>query len=226
MKIINTNHVNIINLIIEKLEIGDLILSSKYKNKSYYISPSPVKHISVYYGSNLRNRLEQMKLKVISDSQESQRLFDHHVFIKKKLLENIDIYIPQVNNDDHYIIEIQMNKFNIKEVKQFLQNKDEIVTYKPLIKHPITFANFYLYFIGNEYSVFYQRGKRYCFESVISLLAIMNDFINNEGGFMRIIYIRNFSILDNRLHFNSLSISKNPNFKKKNIYKDGILKLI
>lgn len=221
--LILTNFNNIKKNLINELSIGDLILTSKYINHSYLLSPSPIKHVSVYYGNGLKNKLLYMKLNILGGGQESSFLFFHHVYIKDIILKEIDNYLEIVDNTTNYIIEIQLNKFIIKDVEIFINNKDEIIIYKPLIKHPNIFANFYLYFLGNQYSVFYERGKRYCFESVISLISILND-LSNKDKKIELYFIKNLSEYDQRFHFNSLSITKSSNFSLKCIYKNGILK--
>ena len=73
----------------------------------------------------------------------------------------------------------------------------------------------YLYFIGNKYSIFYDIGKRYCFESVISLYNLLSDDKD-------IIYLKNI-VFGDYIFFNSLSITENKNAIFIDKYLDRVL---
>lgn len=202
--------------VLENLEEGDLLLTKDLiKNKLsldnllYILSPSPLKHVSVYYGKNLKNNLIRIKNNILNNDEEAVFLSKHNIFIKDILLKNIDSYISSTNNYDEYIIEIQISEFKIIKFNEYQKLKSEIYVYRIDNVHKKVFKNFYLYFIGNKYSIFYEIGKRYCFESIVSLLTVLyEDF--------EIIYLKNLKY-KHWIFFNSISITKNSRIKLKKI---------
>lgn len=220
------NTLSVHKAIEDTLRVGDLILTSKYKNKTASLSPSHIKHISVYWGKGTLNKIKQVQWDILNGGKESSFLNHYNIFIRENILAYIDRILLEgkINNEDNYIMEIQTSDFVIQPLRELLKGKNEIFIYRPLLKHPRTFAGFYFYFMGNKYRIVYRKGERYCFESILSLMSIMADDFGKKT--MKIDYIKGFTELSNTMHYNSLSITKNENIKLVLMYKQGFLRII
>jgi hypothetical protein len=198
------------------IQPGDLLLSSN-QNLLSILNPSPIKHISVYFGKGILTELKRIKTNLLSNNKELLFLKTLNLFNFDIIIKEIDNYKKNITDDEYYVLDIQTSAFKIIEIKNFIKYKNEIYVYRPCINNPVLFSKWYLYFIGNKYSFFYTKGSRYCFESVISLLGHMYpDF--------PIIYFK--TIPFNYYHFNSLSITENEKIKLILIYKFGYMLLL
>lgn len=218
-KLIVTTLNEIENKIIKLLKPGDVILTNLNRPVDI-INISPINHCSVFFGTGLKDALIRLKNNINESNEEATFLLERKFYKKEYVLKDIDNWIDKVNNEDIYVLEILIFTFRPRVLTKFIKKYKEIFGYRILIEHPMTFAHWYLYLIGNKYTVFHKESRHYCFESINTLLGIMySDF--------PMIHLKNYHTFDyNRYHFNSLSITNNEKYKCIFIYKAGLFKIL
>lgn len=201
------------------LQRADIILSSVYKSKFYFLSPTPIKHCSLYIGNNVKSHLIKLKEDVINNDDKIKLLKQHKIFNPNNFLNNVDKYINKLDNDKYYFADIQIKGFSFHEFSVFINKKSEIFVLRLINDNYIYFIYYYfLLLIGNNYSIFNDYNK-YCYNGLIDLIRFFYN-INFP-------YLKNYKYLTNIYFYNSLSFTKliGKEFKIILIYKNSILKI-
>lgn len=191
----------LITIIKKNIHHGDLLFSSNYFNNLFSITPSPIKHVAVYYGNNLLSAVQSVRNDILSNNKTYKLLSD--MIIGQNVIRYINSNISNINNNDCYVLSLQWNGFKIIEIDTYLRSKSEIYLFRlkvnPNKLHIFTYL--YLFFMGNIYAIVnYKQGQHYCFESIVKLLELLYGFkVQNNCKFLK--YYTSQSITDNKYVF-------------------------
>lgn len=202
---------------------GDVIMTSIYRRNYFLISPSPIKHVSIYYGNNLLS-----DLKLLKDSYKTDNLYDILPLIKQlNIAENdtlylrrLNYYINKIDDKTDYILEIGVFGFKIREASSFLKKINEIYIYKLNYDKQfiLNFTHSYLVFMASAYSIIRYSAtdsKNYCFESIFSLLKALDENYTADTR------LQLYYLITGKDHYNSLSIDNSNRFILQFIYRRG-----
>lgn len=189
---------------------GTILLTSSAYNIAYFISPSPIKHASMYYRTNLLSYLITLK-KNIKENNILTKIYD-----PKSILKHIDFYINSVNDSTEYVIGINELGFQITPIEEFLKDRDVIFLLyynkgKGVEKKLMNdFAKYMCNFIGSTYSFKRYKNTKYCFEAIYHSIRENDEQFNPQE----------VSIFSEN-HYNSIFLTRSGYFDCVYKYKFG-----